>query len=140
LRAAPSVNERADFAIGSLAPCGMGDLGREEIASGSSRRFRNAAPEFAALAVLVEVAADRQAAVFAPERLKQTGGGPEPRVERLVDVMFFENVGRDERQLVNGLSEFRGHASRSNGHEANSGDGGRNLQRVIGRTGFLRTA
>jgi hypothetical protein len=31
--------------------------------------------------------------------------------------MFLENVGRDERQLVNGLSEFRGHASRSNGHE-----------------------
>ena len=40
------------------------------------------------------------------------------------------------RQLVNGLTEFRGHASRSNGHEANSGYGGRNLQRAIGRTGF----
>ena len=50
--------------------------------------------------------------------------------------MFLENVGRDERQLVNGLSEFRGHASRSNGHEADSGGGGRNLQRAIGRTGF----
>ena len=68
-----------------------------------------------------------------PERLEHAGGGPEPRVERLVDAMFFENVGRNERQVVNGLSEFRGHASRSNGHEANSDDGGRNLPRVIGR-------
>ena len=41
--------------------------------------------------------------------------------------MFFEDVGRDERQLVNGLSEFGGHASCSNGHEANSGDSGRNF-------------
>src|ERR1700720_4876087 len=65
--------------------------------------------------------------VFAPERLKQTRGGAEPRIGRLVDAMFFENVGRDERELVNGFTEFRGHASRSNGHEANSGDGGRNL-------------
>ena len=66
--------------------------------------------------------------VFAPERLEQAGGGPEPRIERLMDAMFLEDVGRDERQLVNGLSEFRGHASRSNDYEANSGDGGRNLQ------------
>jgi hypothetical protein len=29
---------------------------------------------------------------------------------------------------VNGLSELRGHASRSNGHEANSGCGGRKLR------------
>jgi hypothetical protein len=48
-----------------------------------------------------------------------------------MNAMFFE-VGRDERQLVNGVSEFPGHASRSNGHEANSGDGGRNLQRANG--------
>ena len=41
-----------------------------------------------------------------------------------------------ERQLVNGLSEFRGHASRSNGHEANSGDSRGNLQRAIGRQDF----
>jgi hypothetical protein len=53
---------------------------------------------------------------------------PEPeRVERFVDAMFLEDVGRDERQVVKGLSEFRGHASRSNGHEANSGNGDRNL-------------
>ena len=75
--------------------------------------------------------------VFAPQRLKQAGGGSKARIERLVDAMFLENVCRDERQLVNGLSEFRGHASRSNGHEANSGGGGRNLPRAIGRTGFV---
>jgi hypothetical protein len=92
------------------------------------RRFGNPAAEFAALAVLVDIAPDRQGLVFAPQRLEQTGGGPEPRIERLVDVMFFENVCRDERQLVNRPSEFRGHASRSNEHEANSGDGGRNLR------------
>jgi hypothetical protein len=74
-------------------------------------------------------AADREAPLFPPQRLKQTGGGPKPRIERLVDVMFFENVGRDERQVVNGLTEFRGHASRSVGHGANSGSGGRNLPR-----------
>jgi hypothetical protein len=50
--------------------------------------------------------------------------------------MFFEDVCRDERQLVNGLSEFRGHALRSDGHEANSGDGGRNLQRAHEWTDF----
>jgi hypothetical protein len=44
------------------------------------------------------------------------------------DPMFLEDVSRDERQVVNGFIEFRGHASRSNGHEANSGFGGRNLQ------------
>ena len=60
---------------------------------------------------LVDIPADRKVPVFAPERLKQTRGRPEPRIERLVDVMFLENVCRDERQLVNGLSEFRGHAS-----------------------------
>jgi hypothetical protein len=49
--------------------------------------------------------------------------------------MFFENVGRNERELVNGRSEFRGHASRSSGHEANSGGGGRNLPRAIGPLG-----
>jgi hypothetical protein len=64
-------------------------------------------------------------------------GVAEPRVKRLVNVMFLENVCRDERQLVNGLSEFGGHASRSNGHEANSDDGRRNLPRAImGRTEF----
>jgi hypothetical protein len=63
--------------------------------------------------------------------LEQTGGGPEARIERFVDAIFFENVGWDERQLVNGPSEFRGHASRSVGYEANSGDGGRNLRRAI---------
>jgi hypothetical protein len=73
-----------------------------------------------------------------PERLEHAGGRPEPRIERFVDAMFFEHGCRDERQLVNGLSEFWGHASRSNGHEANSGGGGRNLRRVIGRTGILR--
>ena len=61
---------------------------------------------------------------------------PATRIEWFVNAMFLEDVGRDERQM-NGLSEFRGHASRSNGHEANSGDGGRNLQRAIGRPGFL---
>ena len=132
------VDERADFPVGSLAPGGMGDLGGEEIAACLACRLRDAAAEFAALAVLADIAADRQAPVFAPERLEQTGGGPEPRIERLVDVMFLENVGRDERQLVNGLSEFRGHASRSIGYEANSGDSGRNLPRSIGRAGFLR--
>ena len=117
----------------------MGDLGREEIAASPSRRFRNAAAEFAALAILVDIAADGEVAVLAPERLEQAGGGPKPRVEWFVDAMFFEDVGRDERQLVNGRSEFRGHASRSNGHEANSGDGGRNIQRAIERTGFLQS-
>jgi hypothetical protein len=54
-----------------------------------------------------------------------------PRIEQFVDAMFLEDVRRDERQLLNGLSEFRGHASRSNGYEANSGDGGRNLQMAV---------
>jgi hypothetical protein len=75
----------------------MGDLGREEVAACPARRFRNAAAEFAAFAVLADIAADRQVPVFAPERLKQTGGGPDPRIERLVNVMFLEDVGRDER-------------------------------------------
>jgi len=45
------VDHCADFAIGRLAPCGMGDLGREEIAASPARRFRDAASEFAAFAV-----------------------------------------------------------------------------------------
>src|SRR5207253_733706 len=106
--------------------------GREENAACPTRRFRDAAAEFAALAALVDIAADRQVAVLAPERLEQTRGRPEPRIERFVDAMFLEDVGRDERQLVNGRSEFRGHASRSDGHEADSRDGGRNLQRRPG--------
>ena len=73
----------------------MGDLGNEEIAASPARRFRNAASEFAALAVLADIAADGQRSVFAPERLEQAGGGPEPRVERFVDAMFLEDVGRD---------------------------------------------
>jgi hypothetical protein len=40
-------------------------------------------------------------------------------------------VRRDERQLLNGLSQFRDHASRSNGYEANSSDGARNLQMAV---------
>ena len=49
------------------------------------------------------------------------------------------HLGRDEPQLVNGLSQFRGHAFCSNGQEANSGDGGRNLPRAIEREKFLRS-
>jgi hypothetical protein len=75
--------------------------------------------------------------VLAPERLKQTGGGSKSRIERLMNVMFLENVGWDERQLVNGRSEFGGHASRSNGHEANSGDSRGNLRHAIGQPGLL---
>jgi signal transduction histidine kinase len=37
----------------------MGNLGREEIAASPARRFRDAAPESAAFAVLVDIAADR---------------------------------------------------------------------------------
>ena len=131
------VNERADLAIGSLAPGDMGDLGGEEIAASLARGMRDAAAEIAALAVLVDVAADREVPVLAPERLEQTRGRPEPRIERLVNAVFFEDVGRDKRQLVNGLSVFRGHASRSNGHEANSRGVGRNLHHAVGRTGLL---
>jgi hypothetical protein len=100
------------------------------------RQKNDAAAEFAALAILVDIAADRQVPVFAPERLEQTGGRPEPRIERLVNAMFIEDVGRDERQLENGLSVFRGHASRSNEHEADSGDSRGNLPRAIGRQDF----
>ena len=39
---------------------------------------------------------------------------------------------------MNGLAEFRGHASRSNGYEVNSSDGARSLQRAIEPIGFLR--
>jgi hypothetical protein len=73
----------------------MRDLGGKEIAASFACRLRDAAAEFAAFAVLADIAPDRQVAVLAPERLKQTGGGPKPRIERLVDVMFLENVGRD---------------------------------------------
>ena len=38
-----------------------------------------------------------------PPCFKQTGGRSEPRIERFVDAMLFEDVGRDERQLVMGL-------------------------------------
>jgi hypothetical protein len=78
----------------------------------------------AALSRYTRAASSESAPVFAPERLKQTGGGPEPRIERLVNAVFLEDVGRDKRQMVNGLSEFRRHASCSNRHEANSDDGG----------------
>ena len=87
----------------------MGDLGCQEIVPRFARCFGNAASEFAALAVLVDVAADWQVPVFASERLEQAGGGPEPRIERFVNAMFLEDAGRDEGQLVNGHSEFRGH-------------------------------
>jgi len=56
-----------------------------------------------------------------------------------VDTMFFEDISRDERHFVNGLFEFGGHASRSNGYEANSVGGGRYLPRAIGGTGFLQS-
>jgi hypothetical protein len=42
----------------------------------------------------------------------------------------FEDVSRDERQVVKGLSKFRAMASRSVGHEANSGDSRGNLQSI----------
>ena len=71
------VDQRADFAVGSLAPGGMGDCGVEEIAAAPARRLRDAAAEFAAFAILVDIAADWQAPLFAPERLelgaRQTG-------------------------------------------------------------------
>jgi hypothetical protein len=47
--------------------------------------------------------------------------------ERLVNAMLFENVRPDERQLVSRFTEFRGHASRSNGHGADSAEGHGNL-------------
>jgi hypothetical protein len=49
------------------------------------------------------------------------------RIERLVNAMLFENVCRDERQLVNWFSEFRGHVFCSVGYEADSVYGRRNL-------------
>ena len=103
----------------------MGNLGREEVAASPARCFRDAAAEFAALAVFVEIA---PVPIFSPQRLEQTGDGPKPRIERFVDAVFFENVCRDERQVVNGFTQFRGHASRSNGHEANSGNSCGNLR------------
>ncbi|MGB8899235.1 MAG: hypothetical protein WCC90_08390 [Methylocella sp.] len=38
----------------------------------------------------------------------------ETRFERLVHLVFIADIGWDERQGVNGFTEFRGHASRSN--------------------------
>jgi len=93
----------ADFAIGRLTPGGMGYFGGEEIAARFARCFRNAAAEFAAFAILADIAADWEVPVCAPERLEQAGGGPKPRVEWLVDMVFLEDVGRDERQLVDGF-------------------------------------
>jgi len=54
-----------------------------------------------------------------------------------MDATLFENVCRDQRQVVNGLSELGGYVSCSVGYEADSGDGGRNLQHAIGRTGIF---
>jgi hypothetical protein len=115
----------------------MGDLGREEIAASPARRLRNAAAEFATFAILADVAADRQVPVFAPQRLEQTRGRPEPRIERLVNAVFLENVGRDKRQLVNRLSEFGGHGTCSVGYEADSGYAAKIYSAAIGRTRFL---
>jgi hypothetical protein len=42
------------------------------------------------------------------------------RIERLVEAMFLEDVRRDARQLLNELSEHRGHASRRIKISANS--------------------
>jgi hypothetical protein len=47
----------------------MGDLVREEIAASLARRLRDAAAEFAAFAILVDVAADREAPLFPPQGL-----------------------------------------------------------------------
>ena len=57
------IDQRADFAVGSLAPGGMGDLGREELAAGFARRLRDAAAEFAAFAVLAEMARQNRSSV-----------------------------------------------------------------------------
>ena len=59
-------------------------------------------------------------------RLRQEIAGTAYRAAHGRDV--FDGY-RDERQVVNGLTEFRGHASRSDGHEVDSDAGGRNLQR-----------
>ena len=48
------VDQRADLPIGDLAPGDMGNLGREEIAASPACRFRDAAAELAALAVLAD--------------------------------------------------------------------------------------
>ena len=85
------IGQPADLPIGSLAPRDVGDLGREEIGSCFPCRLR----EFATFAILADRAPDRQGPVVAPERLEQTGGGSEPRIERFVDPMFFENADRD---------------------------------------------
>jgi hypothetical protein len=49
----------------------MGDFGREKIAASLARRFRDTAAEFAALAALVDIAADRQVLVLAQQRLER---------------------------------------------------------------------
>ena len=64
----------------------MGDLGREEIAACPNHRFGNPAAEFAALAV------DQQAPVFAPQRLEQACGRPEPRIERFVNASLLRTL------------------------------------------------
>jgi hypothetical protein len=63
------VDERADLAIGSLTPGDMGDLGGEEIAACPACRLRDAAAKFAALTILAEMAADREAPLFPPQGL-----------------------------------------------------------------------
>src|SRR5207302_1757080 len=82
------VDHRADFAIGSFAPGDVGDFGREEITASPACRLRDPAAEFATFAVLVNIAADREVAVLAPERLEQAGGRAEPRIERLMDAVL----------------------------------------------------
>jgi len=62
-----------------------------------------------------------------PPCFKQTVGRSEPRIERFVDATLLEHVHRDERQLVNGFTEFRDHASRSNERGADSAEGRGNL-------------
>jgi hypothetical protein len=43
-----------------------------------------------------------------PPCFKQTDGRSEPRIEQFMEPMFLEDVRRDEWQLVNGFTEFRG--------------------------------
>jgi hypothetical protein len=50
-----------------------------------------------------------------------------PRIEQFADAMFLEDVRRDERQLVNGLSEFPGPRFVLRWIEADSVYGSRNL-------------
>jgi hypothetical protein len=82
-----------------------GHLGGEEIAASPACGFRDAAPEFAALAVLADIAADRQILVLAPQRLEQTRGRPEPRIAGPLATGFVEwagvgsGAGRRERTV-----------------------------------------